>query len=244
MPVTEHGHYNLILGINMNNDIIFDVETTTSNKGNPFDKTNKLVMLGLKTKEGYVFCSGDLFYDTNVDYTISVISFFNKISNKVDNYESSLSYEIEIYINFVEQNWIKDDNFRYGIVHADLFPDNVFFDQNNNLSGVIDFYFAASDLFIYDLAIIINAWCFNENNYFSVEKYDIILQEYQKYQRFSAVELNFLKIALVGASLRFLLTRLYDLFFTPADSLVKIKNPQEYLQKIRYFYEHKNIKYS
>jgi homoserine kinase type II len=168
-------------------------------------------------------------------------SLFNKIANKIDDYQNDLRPEIEIYINFVEQNWIQDNNFGYGVIHADLFPDNVFFDQNNNLSGIIDFYFAASDLFIYDLAITINAWCFDERNHFDVEKYDIILKEYQKS---SAAELNFLKIALIGASLRFLLTRLHDLFFTPKNSIVKIKDPQEYLQKIRYFYEHKNIKFS
>lgn len=165
---------------------------------------------------------------------------FNKIANNIDNYQSGLRQEIETYINFVEQNWAKDNDFGCGVIHADLFPDNVFFDQHNNLSGIIDFYFAASDFFIYDLAIVINAWCFDKANNFDIKKYDIILQEYQKtknlHKKFSTTELNFLKIALVGASLRFLLTRLYDSFFTHKDSLVKIKNPQEYLHKIRYFY--------
>jgi len=174
---------------------------------------------------------------------------FNKIADKIDNYQNGLRQEIEIYLNFLEQHWITTRNdLGYGIIHADLFPDNVFFDQNNNLSGIIDFYFAASDLFIYDLAIVINAWCFDKTNHFDIKKYDIILQEYQKeknpHQEFSKTELNFLKIALVGASLRFLLTRLHDLLFTQKDSLVKIKDPQEYLQKIRYFYWHNYIKIS
>ena len=173
---------------------------------------------------------------------------FNKIADKIDNYQSGLRQEIEIYINFVEQGWSRDNDFEYGVIHADLFPDNVFFDQDNNLSGIIDFYFAASDLFIYDLAIVINAWCFDADNHYNVTKYDSILQEYQNaknpQQKFSIAELNFLKVALVGTSLRFLLTRLYDLFFTSQDSLVKIKNPQEYLQKIRYFYRQNHIKIS
>ena len=100
---------------------------------------------------------------------------------------------------------------------------------------MIDFYFAANDLFVYDLAIVVNAWCFDENNQFDQKKYDEILHEYQKIRSLSFEEINFLKIALIGASLRFLLTRLHDLFFTPKDSLVNIKNPQEYLQKIRFF---------
>lgn len=158
---------------------------------------------------------------------------FNKISDKVEDYQTGLSQEIQGYIDFLENNWHVE--YPSGAVHVDLFPDNVFFDENNNLSGAIDFYFAANDLFIYDLAVTINAWCFDENNNFDEKKYNAILGEYQKIRQISKAEMDFLKIALIGASLRFLLTRLHDLFFTPKDSLVKIKNPQEYLEKIRFF---------
>ncbi len=166
-------------------------------------------------------------------------SLFEKIADQIDNYQFGLRKEIQSYINFLENNW--QNHYSSGAIHADLFPDNVFFDEQNNLSGVIDFYFAANDLFIYDLAIVINAWCFDKNNKFSKKKSAAILLEYQKIRKLSAAELNFLKIALIGASLRFLLTRLYDLFFTPQDSLVKIKNPQEYLDKIRFFYSSDKI---
>jgi homoserine kinase type II len=158
---------------------------------------------------------------------------FNKIASHIDDYQTGLKAEIEDYINFLEQNW--QNQYPQGATHLDLFPDNVFFDEQNNLSGVIDFYFAANDLFIYDLAVTMNAWCFDEKNQFDEKKFQAMLEEYQKVRMLSAEELSFLRIALIGASLRFLLTRLHDLFFTPKDSLVNIKNPQEYLQKIRFF---------
>jgi homoserine kinase type II len=160
---------------------------------------------------------------------------FNKISDRIENYQSGLKQEIQGYVDFLENNW--QTTYPRGAVHADLFPDNVFFDEQNNLSGVIDFYFAANDLFIYDLAITMNAWCFDEKNQFDEKRSQAILEEYQKVRQLSKEELDFLKIALVGASLRFLLTRLHDLFFTPKDSLVNIKNPQEYLEKIRFFFK-------
>ncbi|MCE3255858.1 MAG: homoserine kinase [Rickettsiaceae bacterium] len=168
---------------------------------------------------------------------------FDKISDRIENYQNGLKQEVESYINFLEQNW--QSHHQSGAIHADLFPDNVFFDESGNLSGVIDFYFAANDLFIYDLAIAINAWCFDGNNKFSEEKYMALLNQYQKNRDINPDEINFLKVALIGASMRFLLTRLNDLFFTPADSLVKIKDPKEYLQKIRFFfdkYENKIVK--
>jgi homoserine kinase type II len=170
--------------------------------------------------------------------TLGWRNLFNKISDHIDNYQDGLKSEIESYISSLEQNWQdKSSSGQYpqGATHLDLFPDNVFFDEQNNLSGVIDFYFAANDLFIYDLAVTINAWCFDENNQFDEKKFQAILEEYQKVRKLEDAEQNFLKIALIGASLRFLLTRLHDLFFTPQDSLVNIKNPQEYLQKIRFF---------
>lgn len=160
---------------------------------------------------------------------------FNKISSHIENYQAGLTSEMQGYLDFLEQNWQYD--FASGAVHVDLFPDNVFFDEKNNLSGIIDFYFAANDLFIYDLAVTINAWCFDQNNQFDLVKYSAMIEGYKQNRKISDKELEFLKIALIGASMRFLLTRLHDMFFTPKESLVKIKNPKEYLQKIRFFYQ-------
>jgi homoserine kinase type II len=133
----------------------------------------------------------------------------------------------------LEKNW--NSNLPGGVLHLDLFPDNVFFDKDNKLTGIIDFYFSANDLFIYDIAIVINSWCFDENNKFHQDRFDAVFKGYKEIREISKAEMDFLNIALIGASLRFLLTRLYDYFFTPKDSIVNVKNPDEYLQKIRFF---------
>ena len=158
---------------------------------------------------------------------------FSKFENLLENYQENLSAEILADSKFLESSWSSD--FPSATVHADLFPDNVFFDEDQKVSGVIDFYFAANDLLIYDFAVIANAWCFDEKNNFSEEKFSELMRGYEWVRKFSVAEKNFLKTALVAAAMRFLLTRLHDMFFTPKDSLVKIKDPQEYLAKLRFF---------
>lgn len=161
--------------------------------------------------------------------------FFKKFTKQTDEYQKNLAAEISTIIDYLEQNW--RDDLPNGASHLDLFPDNVFFDENNEVSGIIDFYFAANDSFIYDFAIIVNAWCFDEKNNFIKERFDEMLHGYQEIRKFNQVEMDFLPKALIAASTRFLLTRLHDMIFTPKDSLVKIKNPQEYLAKLRFFKE-------
>jgi len=165
---------------------------------------------------------------------------FSKFEHLVEDYQKNLSTEILSALDFLEKNWQDNlpSNFPVAAVHGDLFPDNVFFKYEDNkpkLSGIIDFYFAATDALIYDFAITVNAWCFDEKNNFEQEKFDQMMNGYSQIRKFSDKELNFLKTALVAAAIRFLLTRLHDSFFTPKDSLVKIKNPQEYLAKFQYF---------
>ncbi len=158
---------------------------------------------------------------------------FSKFEGLVENYQKDLRAEIFDNLDFLQNSWRFD--LPTSAAHLDLFPDNVFFDENAKLSGVIDFYFAASDALIYDFAVIVNAWCFDEKNNFEQKKFDEMLCGYETVRKFSAAEKNFLKIALIGAAMRFLLTRLHDMFFTPKDSLVNVKNPQEYLAKLRFF---------
>ncbi len=158
---------------------------------------------------------------------------FSRFEDQVENYQKDLRAEISENLNFLESAW--SHNLPSAASHLDLFPDNVFFDENSKLSGVIDFYFAATDALVYDFAIIVNAWCFDEKNNFSEEKFAEMLRGYEEVRKFLEAEKNFLKIALVGAAMRFLLTRLNDMFFTPKDALVKVKNPQEYLDKLRFF---------
>lgn len=159
---------------------------------------------------------------------------FNKMENEIAKYQTDLEIEIKNYLAFLIKNWRFD--MENGVVHADLFPDNVFFDEKQKISGIIDFYFSANDAFIYDLSVVINAWSFDENNDFSEKRFEQILKGYEEIRPLTKDEKAFLPIALMGASMRFLLTRLYDKFNTPAGSLVKIKDPQEYLKKIRFFF--------
>jgi homoserine kinase type II len=156
-----------------------------------------------------------------------------KFSHLLNQYQPGLEDNITNILTFLTKSW--QDNLPSGAVHLDLFPDNVFFDAENKVSGVIDFYFAANDSFIYDFAITVNAWCFDQYNNFDQEKFKSMMNGYNNYRKFSNEELNFLPIALIGGSLRLSLTRLHDLFFTPKDSLVKIKDPQEYLTKLNFF---------
>jgi homoserine kinase type II len=159
---------------------------------------------------------------------------FLKFGALTANYEKNLEAEIFTILDFLKNSWRFD--LPSAACHLDLFPDNVFFDKNAKFSGVIDFYFAANEALIYDFAIIVNAWCFDEKNNFCEEKFLEMLRGYEEVRKFVDSEKNFLKIALVAAALRFLLTRLNDMFFTPKNALVKIKNPQEYLAKLRFFY--------
>jgi homoserine kinase type II len=120
-----------------------------------------------------------------------------------------------------------------GHIHADMFPDNVFF-LDNALSGVIDFYFAATDLLAYDVAVCLNAWCFEPDFSFNVTKSRALLAAYQAVRPLSAEEQVALPVLCQGAAIRFLLTRLYDLVNTPAGAMVTRKDPMEYLRRLRF----------
>ena len=120
-----------------------------------------------------------------------------------------------------------------GHIHADLFPDNVFF-LDNALSGLIDFYFAATDLLAYDLAVCLNAWCFEPDLAFNVTKARAMLRAYAALRPLSVAERAALPVLCQGAAIRFLLTRLYDWVNTPPGALVTRKDPLEYLGRLRF----------
>jgi homoserine kinase type II len=126
-----------------------------------------------------------------------------------------------------------------GQIHADLFPDNVFFLDDAagqpRLSGLIDFYFACTDLLAYDIAVCLNAWCFESDHSFNVTKARAMLAAYQARRPLTPAEQAALPVLCRGAALRFLLTRLYDWTSTPAGALVTRKDPLEYLRKLRFF---------
>jgi homoserine kinase type II len=120
-----------------------------------------------------------------------------------------------------------------GVIHADLFPNNVFF-LGDRLSGLIDFYFACNDVLAYDLAVCINAWCFEPDFSFNITKARAILRRYGEARRLTAAEAGALPILCRGAALRFLLTRAYDWLHTREDALVKRLDPGEYVRKLRF----------
>jgi homoserine kinase type II len=120
-----------------------------------------------------------------------------------------------------------------GHIHADLFPDNVFF-LDDRLSGLIDFYFAATDFLAYDVAVCLNAWCFEADFSFNVTKGRALLRGYETIRTLSARERAALPVLCRGAAIRFLLTRLYDWVNTPDGAMVTRKDPMEYLRRLRF----------
>jgi len=120
-----------------------------------------------------------------------------------------------------------------GHIHADLFPDNMFF-LDGRLSGLIDFYFAATDLLAYDVAVCLNAWCFEPDFSFNVTKARSMLRAYDATRTLSDAERAALPVLCQGAAIRFLLTRLFDWLNTPPGALVTRKDPLEYLRRLRF----------
>jgi homoserine kinase type II len=151
--------------------------------------------------------------------------------DKADELAKGLARELEAELDFLEAQWPKA--LPTGVIHADLFNDNVFF-LHDEVSGLIDFYFACNDAFAYDVAICLNAWCFEPDRAFNTTKARALLQAYEKVRPLESAERAVLPLLARGAALRFLLTRLYDWIHTPANALVKRKDPLEYLAYLRF----------
>lgn len=152
-------------------------------------------------------------------------------SGKADEIADGLADEIAAEFAFLQQHWPTD--LPAGIIHADLFPDNVLF-LGDDISGLIDFYFACNDLLAYDVAICLNAWCFEQPNTINVTKARALLRGYGAQRPLGDAEIQALPILARGAALRFLLTRLYDWFNTDGNALVRPKDPLEYRRKLRF----------
>src|SRR5262249_39848063 len=144
---------------------------------------------------------------------------------RADAVAAGLGALLEQEFQHLAQHWPQD--LPAGIIHADLFPDNVFF-RDGRLSGFIDFYFACTDILAYDIAICLNAWCFEADGAYNATKGRLLLAHYQRERALSAAELEALPLLARGAALRFLLTRLYDWLNRPEGALVRPKDPLEY----------------
>jgi homoserine kinase type II len=156
---------------------------------------------------------------------------WEKSAARADEVETGLEDEISAELAFLEAHWPK--NLPAGVIHADLFQDNVFF-LGDELSGLIDFYFACNDLLAYDVSICLNAWCFEADGSYNVTKGSALLEGYCSVRPLSAEEREALPVLARGSALRFFLTRLYDWLTTPEGALVVKKDPLEYLRKLRF----------
>lgn len=150
---------------------------------------------------------------------------------QADGVSPGLSATLTQNLDFLEHAWPR--GLPEGVIHADLFPDNAFF-LNDHLSGIIDFYFACTDFLAYDVAICLNAWCFEADGAFNITKGRALLAAYQQLRPFTTEEANALPVLARGAALRFLLTRLVDWLNVPPGALVRPKDPLEYLRKLRF----------
>jgi homoserine kinase type II len=150
---------------------------------------------------------------------------------RADQVQPDLARAMTAELDHLEKVWPRD--LPQGVIHADLFPDNVFF-LGDRLSGLIDFYFACTDTLAYDVAICLNAWCFEPDHSFNVTKGRALLQGYAGVRAMSPEEKAALPLLARGAALRFLLTRLVDWLDVPPGALVKPKDPLEYFRKLRF----------
>ena len=150
---------------------------------------------------------------------------------RADEVQAGLGPELDAALTHILSNWPGD--LPRGHIHADLFPDNVFF-LDGALSGLIDFYFAATDLLAYDVAVCLNAWCFEPDFQFNVTKARAMLAAYTAARPLTEAERAALPVLCQGAALRFLLTRLFDWVNTPPGALVTRKDPLEYLRRLRF----------
>lgn len=156
---------------------------------------------------------------------------FERARGQADGVVPGLAGELDSALDRILATW--PSGLPVGHIHADLFQDNVFF-LDGRLSGLIDFYFAATDILAYDVAICLNAWCFEADFAFNVTKARAMLAAYQATRPLSEQERAALPVLCQGAAIRFLLTRLYDWVNTPPGAMVTRKDPVEYLRRLRF----------
>ena len=164
---------------------------------------------------------------------------YNKVRKNCTKIDKNLPEIIEKNLNDIEKNWPK--NIPSGIIHADLFPDNIFF-KRNKLSGIIDYYFACHDFYAFEIAICLNALCFEgskENLSFNVTKATKFINGYSSIRKLTDEEKNSLIILCKGAAIRFLLTRVFDYLNLIEGAIVTVKDPVEYLKRLEF---HNSIK--
>ena len=163
---------------------------------------------------------------------------FTQAEGEADRVASGVAERTGRELDFLETAWPSD--LPTGVIHADLFTDNVFF-IGLEVSGLIDFYFACTDAYAYDLAICLNAWCFEPDGSFNVTKGTAMIAGYETVRSLTAAEVDALPVLCRGSALRFMLTRLVDWLNVPAGALVRPKDPLEYDRKLAF---HRHVRHA
>ena len=164
---------------------------------------------------------------------------YNNVKKDCSKIYPNLDKIIEKNLDEIENNWPK--NIPSGIIHADLFSDNIFF-KDNKLTGIIDFYFSCYDFYSFEIAVCLNALCFdgiNENLSFNVTKAKKFIKGYSSIRKIENEEKKYLKVLAQGASIRFLLTRVFDYLNLSKGAIVTVKDPIEYLKRLEF---HNSVK--
>lgn len=156
---------------------------------------------------------------------------FEDTNATADTVEAGLSDFLAKELAFLTEHW--PTNLPTGTIHADLFPDNVLF-SDTKITGLIDFYFGCTDTLVYDLAVCINAWCFDANHEFEAAKAKRLVEMYDIERKLSPAEMDALPVLCRGAALRFLLTRLYDWLNPVAGAVVRPKDPTDYVKRLKF----------
>ncbi|GGD10529.1 homoserine kinase [Aquisalinus flavus] len=157
-----------------------------------------------------------------------------RCAGRADECADGLDTFINEEVAALARAWPAGDALPRGVIHADLFPDNVLF-TGHEITGIIDFYFACTDFYAYDLSVCLNSWCFDARRKFIPGHARAMINAYEAERRLSDVEKKSLPLLARGASLRFLLTRLYDWLNQEPNALVTVKDPLEYAEKSRFF---------
>ena len=164
---------------------------------------------------------------------------FDKLGIIIEKLKTYKKYIDDEKLKFIEDEFLFlsreiSKDLPSGIIHADLFPDNIFFEENN-LTGIIDFYFSCNDFYAYEIAICLNAWCFEDsNNEFNPTKAKYLLGSYNQERKFSNEEVEALPLLARASALRYLLTRLLDFYSHEDSDLILKKDPNEYISKLRF----------
>ncbi len=156
----------------------------------------------------------------------------DKTRDKADDVQAGLASLIDDELTHLTQHWPR--LLTRGAIHADIFPDNVFF-RDGCVSAVIDFYYAVTDMLAYDLAIVVNAWCFDQDYQFRADCYRALMNGYESIRPLSSAEKDAMPVLLRGGAVRFLMTRLHDWVFHDPQNFVKPHDPLAFVSRLKFF---------